>query len=93
LGNGTNNNANQSQNTHFGGYQQAVDSNHVEFKQGCLSWAHNSVIGTTLDLRIRGRHADAWSDSALILNRSWGFPDGAYSASNTSSFTVMEYFP
>jgi len=89
---GTNNNANQSQNTHFGGYEQAVDSNHVLFKHGTISYSHGFEAGTAIDLRIRGRHADAWSDSQLVLNRSWGFPDGAYSASNTSSFTVMEYF-
>jgi hypothetical protein len=93
LGNGTNNTVNQSQNTHFGGYQQAIDTNHVEFKHGTISFAHNFDAGTNLDLRLRGRHADAWSDNSLILNRSWGFPDGAYSASNTSSFTVMEYIP
>lgn len=93
LANGTNNTVNQSQNTHFGGYQQAVDSNHVEFKHGSISFSHNTNPGTSLDLRVRGRHADAWSDSSLILNRSWGFPDGAYSASNTSSFIVMEYIP
>ena len=91
LANGTNNTVNQSQNTHFGGYQQAIDTNHVEFKHGSISFAHNTDVGFGLDLRIRGRHADAWSDNSLILNRSWGFPDGAYSASNTSSLTVMEY--
>jgi hypothetical protein len=93
LGNGTNTTNDVSQNVHFGGYEQAVDSNHVNFKHGTISWPHNSVIGTTLDLRVRGRHADAWSDQSIVLNRSWGFPNGSYSASNTSSFTVMEYLP
>jgi hypothetical protein len=93
LGNGTNTTNDVSQNVHFGGYEQAVDSNHVNFKHGTISWPHNSVIGTTLDLRVRGRHADAWSDQSIVLNRSWGFPNSSYSASNTSSFTVMEYLP
>ena len=91
LGNGTNTTNDISQNTHFGGYEQAVDYNHVLFKHGSISFAHDVPAGFGLDLRIRGRHADAWSNSDLVLNRSWGFPNGSYSASNTSSFTVMEY--
>jgi hypothetical protein len=91
LGNGTNTTNDVSQNVHFGGYEQAVDSNHVNFKHGNISFSHGVDPGFGLDLRIRGRHADAWSDQSIVLNRSWGFPNGSYSASNTSSFTVMEY--
>ena len=91
LGTGTNTTNDVSQNAHCGGYEQAVDSNHVNFKHGNISFLHNVPAGSALDLRIRGRHADAWSDQSIVLNRSWGFPNGSYSASNTSSFTVMEY--
>jgi hypothetical protein len=88
-------NTDVSQNVHFGGYFNGSDggTNNVWHPNGAISWPHGSVIGTTLDLRVRGRHADAWTDRALVLNRSWGFPNGSYSAANTSTLTVMEYLP
>lgn len=93
LGNGTNTTLDQSQNAHFGGYFNGVDAgtNNVWHPSCCISFAHNTPTGTSLNLRVRGRHADAWADRSLILNRSFGFPNGAYSVANTSTFTVMEY--
>lgn len=91
----TNTTINQSQNAHFGGYFNGNDpgTNNVWHPNGSISFAHGVDAGFGLDLRVRGRHADAWADRSLILNRSWSFPDGAYSVANTSSFTVMEYIP
>jgi hypothetical protein len=86
-------NANEAQAVHFGGYQQATDTNHVEFKQGTIFYDHGADPGTILDLRLRGRHADAWAAQGIILNRSWGAPNGQYTAYNCSSFTIMEYLP
>jgi hypothetical protein len=91
----TNTTTDLSQNVHFGGYFNGVDAgtNNVYHPSGSISYSHGFEAGTAIDLRIRGRHADAWSDRSLILNRSWGFPSGSYSAANTSSFTVMEFLP
>lgn len=86
-------NNNVTQNVHFGGYHNGVDAgtNNVWHPNGSISFAHGVDAGFGLDLRVRGRHADAWTDRSLILNRSWGFPNASYSAANTSSFTVMEF--
>jgi hypothetical protein len=86
-------NDNNAQKTHFGGYVQATDSNHLEYRQGSINFAHNSAPGGALDLRIRARQADYWSAQRAILNVSWGAPNGSYTAYNVSSFTVMEYLP
>jgi hypothetical protein len=90
---GTNTITNVSQNAHFGGYFNGIDAgtNNVWHPSGSISFAHNVDVGFGLDLRVRGRHADAWASRGLVLNRSWGFPNASYSVANTSSFTVMEF--
>lgn len=88
----TNTTANQAQNCHFGGYFNGVDAgnNNVWHPNGSITFAHGFDAGFNIDLRIRGRTAAAWAGRNLILNRSWGAPDTAYTVYNTSSFTVME---
>jgi hypothetical protein len=88
-------NNNNIQNVHFGGYHNGVDAgtNNVWHPNGTIHYLHGQSPGTSIDFRVRGRHADAWADRGLILNRSWGAPAGSYTAYNTSTFTIMEYLP
>ena len=86
---------NLAQNVHFGGYHNGVDAgtNNVWHPNGTIHYLHGQSPGTSIDFRVRGRHADNWSDRGLVLNRSWGNPNASYTAYNTSTFTIMEYLP
>jgi len=83
----------RQQAAHFGGYFYAMNSNMHLNRTAQIYYDHNVNPGTSLDLRIRAVHADAWSTKSCVVGTSWtgtSNGQGSYTCQVPSTLTVME---
>jgi hypothetical protein len=83
----------RQQAAHFGGYFYAMNSNMHLNRSSQIYYDHGANPGTSLDLRIRAVHADAWGGRSCVVGTSWtgtSNGQGSYTVQVPSTLTVME---